>query len=458
MTSVASLADVNDVSELLCDRYRLPAELAVIPTAAPEGEPGFFAIDGKRGRHVAFGACAADTASTAETAVQLSRRELGEPLAFQPDAVVASLRNERYIDNALPDQHGWDPQALVRRAYYLVRPMLSTRVRRIAQRRALSDWTSLSHPNWPVDTTVEEIHRQSLAVAMQAAGVDRTPIVWYWPNDHRGAVIMTHDVEQAKGFAFAPELARIDQSFGFPSSFQIVPEVRYDIDGLRLDEIRAAGCEIGLHGLNHDGHLFASYSEFAERAPKIAHYAQRFEAQGFRSPVMYRNPEWISELDISYDMSFPNVGHLDPQRGGCCTVFPFFLGDVVELPTTATQDYSLFHVLGRYDLDLWIEQLDIIASEHGLASFIVHPDYILDDRGRGCYLELLALLSERAVRDNLWKPAPLELADWWKQRSRMKLEQRGDEWFVAGEGSENASVAWATLDRTEVTITPPGTA
>ena len=32
-------------------------------------------------------------------------------------------------------------------------------------------------------------------------------------------------------------------------------------------------------------------------------------------------------LDFSFDMSIPNVAHLDPQRGGCCTIMPYFIGN-----------------------------------------------------------------------------------------------------------------------------------
>jgi len=45
------------------------------------------------------------------------------------------------------------------------------------------------------------------------------------------------------------------------------------------------------------------------------------------------------------NMSVPNVGHLDAQLGGCCTVMPFYIGDILELPLTTTQDYSLFNIL-----------------------------------------------------------------------------------------------------------------
>jgi hypothetical protein len=40
-------------------------------------------------------------------------------------------------------------------------------------------------------------------------------------------------------------------------------------------------------------------------------------------------------------MSVPNVGHLEVQRGGC-TVMPYFIGRIVELPVTTSQDYSVF--------------------------------------------------------------------------------------------------------------------
>ena len=100
---------------------------------------------------------------------------------------------------------------------------------------------------------------------------------------------------------------------------------------------------------------------------------------------MYRNISWYDALDVSYDMSVPNVSHLDPQQGGCCTVFPFFVGNIVELPVTMTQDYSLFHILGQYSTDLWIEQSKRIRQKNGLISVIVHPDYLISQKARQVY-------------------------------------------------------------------------
>jgi hypothetical protein len=102
---------------------------------------------------------------------------------------------------------------------------------------------------------------------------------------------------------------------------------------------------------------------------KINRYAKAFQAFGFRAGAMYRNLDWYEALEFSYDMSVPNVAHLDPQRGGCCTVMPYFIGNILELPLTTTQDYSLFHIIGDYSTKLWKQQIKLVLQKHGLISF-----------------------------------------------------------------------------------------
>ena len=60
--------------------------------------------------------------------------------------------------------------------------------------------------------------------------------------------------------------------------------------------------------------------------------------------------------DFAYDMSVPNVAHLDPQRGGCCTVMPYFIGKILEIPVTDVQDYTLFNILEDFSIELWKKQ------------------------------------------------------------------------------------------------------
>jgi hypothetical protein len=166
---------------------------------------------------------------------------------------------------------------------------------------------------------------------------------------------------------------------------------------------------------------------------------------------MYRNAEWTEAFQFDYDMSFPNASHLEPQTGGCCTVMPYFVGGLVELPLTATQDYSLFHILGKYSIDLWKEELDCIASSNGLATFIVHPDYVIDRRARRVYENLLQHLSELCNRTKLWQPLPRDVARWWRERSGMRIERSGDTWKIVGSGSERARLAFAQVEEGRLT-------
>ena len=108
--------------------------------------------------------------------------------------------------------------------------------------------------------------------------------------------------------------------------------------------------------------------------------------------MLYRDLDWFGALEFSYDMSVPNVAHLDPQRGGCCTVLPYFVGDLLEIPVTTTQDYMLFHLLGDYSLDLWKAQIREILEKNGLVSFIVHPDYVVEQKAMHVYRDLLSYL------------------------------------------------------------------
>ena len=267
---------------------------------------------------------------------------------------------------------------------------------------------------------------------------------------------MTHDVEELAGRNFCSRLMDLDDSMGIKASFQIVPEKRYPVpDGL-LDEIRDRGFEINIQDLNHDGHLFSTQEQFLRRVERINEYARKYRALGFRAGALYRNQAWYGALNFSYDMSVPSVAHLDPQRGGCCSLMPFFIGRILELPLTTIQDYSLFHILNDYSIELWKQQLTSITEQHGLASFIVHPDYIISKRARATYQALLEHLARLRKDRKIWIPLPHEVDRWWRQRSEMRLLSVGNRWRIEGRGSERARVAFATLVDDQLAFTVEG--
>lgn len=376
--------------------------------------------------------------------------EGGRPIAsFDPTEAVDNLRWERYAKVS-----GSSPGPLLRRLYYSARPLLPLSLRSRIQKLYLRGWDKISFPHWPLDDTVEQLLETSLLALMEAAGLEEIPFVWFWPDGANSAAIVTHDVETASGRDFCGTLMDIDESFGIRSSFQVVPEDRYALTAAFLDTIRDRGNNVNIQDLNHDGRLFFDRAEFEVRVKRINRYGREFGSRGFRSAVLYRNPEWFDQLDFEYDMSLPNVGHLDPQRGGCCTVFPYFIGGLLEIPLTATQDHSLFHILRDYRLDLWKSQAAGVAARNGLLSFIVHPDYLLDSRARNTYCGLLEFLSQCRSEQGMWIASPDELNTWCRLRNRMSLVERHGSWHIDGPGCERARVAFARIRNGQIRYFP----
>ena len=206
---------------------------------------------------------------------------------------------------------------------------------------------------------------------------------------------------------------------------------------------------MNVHDLNHDGRLFrdsascsfAMASDDQRARPRVRQ--SRVPIGGdVPAPGLAR-----STLDIAYDMSVPNVAHLEPQQGGCCTVMPYFIGDVLELPLTTAQDYTLFHVLGDYSTRLWKEQIALILASNGLVSFIVHPDYLFGTRERDVYVDLLTHLAQ--LRDERARVGRAPLGD----RPLVAEPPRDDGWCRTdarggSRGLAPSAGAWRTRDST----------
>jgi len=170
---------------------------------------------------------------------------------------------------------------------------------------------------------------------------------------------------------------------------------------------------------------------------------------------MYRNFAWYDAFSFSYDMSAPNVAHLDPQRGGCCTIFPYFIGDILELPLTTTQDYPIFNIIRSDPMEMWSNQTETIVARHGLVSFIIHPDYILEREKQDLYRNLLQMLKKYSKERNVWLALPGEVDTWWRERANMSLECTDGDWSVRGAGSNRATVAYARLENGKVRYVLP---
>jgi len=440
---------VRRASELLREVFRCPNDVAAFVLKGDLSDtPGYFRFGDDV---ICYGRC-----SSGEPA-QSPRSQLHDALShvltdwssvhlpFDAPQIVDDLRQERYI----ADHNGGGPplpgNSVIRSMYYAARPLMKVAFRRRLQKLYFRHRENSPFPRWPVDVSVENISERLLVFAMKSRNIDRLPFIWFWPKGLPSCTIVSHDVETEAGLRFCGDLMDLNDSFGIKTSFQIVPEERYAIPDVLIQSFHERGFEINIHDLNHDGHLFRNRMEFLARAKRINSYARQYGAQGFRSAVLYRNVDWLGALDIAYDMSLPNVAHFDPQKGGCCTVRPFFIGNILELPLTTTQDYTLFHILEDYSVTLWKEQISLIQKKNGLISFIIHPDYCIEPDARRVYAELLQLLDQMRTKQETWIALPREVAAWWRQRSEMELVFAGGSWRIEGEGSERATLAYAVL-------------
>ena len=127
----------------------------------------------------------------------------------------------------------------------------------------------------------------------------------------------------------------------------------------------------------------------------------------------------------SYDSSFHDTDPFDAQPGGCCSILPYFLGDLVELPITLPHDFTLFELLQRARHRRSGGRRLAGSPEHGgLVNVLVHPDYA-STRGAAAPLRRAARLPRSLRRRLARAPArrrPLVAA---ARRARGRAAERG---------------------------------
>lgn len=292
---------------------------------------------------------------------------------------------------------------------YTLKPFVP-RPLQIYVRRWLVRWKRRSHKNvWPIDP---------------ASG--RKPEGWCgWPENRRFALVLSHDVDTARGQQNCLDLMNLEEECGFRSSFNFVPR-RYTVSPELRSLLTEHGFEVGVHGLYHDGKLYSSKEVFLERALHINRYLKEWGAAGFRSPSMHHNLEWLKTLDIEYDASTFDTDPFEPQPDGVGVIFPFWVADhqsgkgYVELPYTLPQDFTLFILMGETSIDIWKKKLEWIAANGGMALVNTHPDYMnftprrpsLEQYPSSRYRELLEFI--RTTYDGAyWHALPKEVARFW---------------------------------------------
>ncbi len=240
-----------------------------------------------------------------------------------------------------------------------------------------------------------------------------------YPERKKTAIILTHDVEGELGLKSIPQVIKVEQKYNLYSSWNIVP-YKYRMDEGILRFIVETKNEIGIHGYNHDGKLFSSYKEFHSRIPAINAAIKKYNALGFRSPMMHRNLVWQQELDILYDSSTFDYDPYQPFPGGIGYIWPFIAGKFVEMPYTLPQDHTLFYELKENSIEIWKKKINWIIKNKGMVLVLTHPDYLIENQHLKYYEQLLDYLNQIS---DAWYCLPNEMAYWWKERSKTNQDK-----------------------------------
>jgi peptidoglycan/xylan/chitin deacetylase (PgdA/CDA1 family) len=350
-------------------------------------------------------------------------------LPFDPNQAVMSFWSEAY---AIPGQMGrWRMRAILKAAYYHLRPLIPRGIQVNFRRLLTNVQERLPFPRWPIETSLHDFY-EFLFEVFAGIAKSRIPTLAPWPRGCSWALVLTHDVETSTGYRNIHLLRNLEIEAGYRSSWNFVPR-RYDVDDALVRDLLERGFEVGIHGLYHDGREFESLRTLKERIPVMREYAKRWNAVGFRSPATHRVWEWMPLLGFDYDSSYPDTDPYEPQPGGCCTWLPYFNDELVELPITLPQDYTLFTILRHENEQLWLEKARFLRDRGGMALLITHPDYMLGRRPRASYARFLdAFREDRTV----WRALPREVSSWWRKRAASHLERTGQEWRIIGPASE----------------------
>jgi peptidoglycan/xylan/chitin deacetylase (PgdA/CDA1 family) len=361
-------------------------------------------------------------------------------LPFDPGEVMLQFWSEGYR------QTGHSPivasgRAALLRSYYLLRPALP-RPLQLRLRRAFTRVQGRSSfPSWPVEDSLHTLYAWLFGLLAELSGRP-VPFLAPWPDGRSWALVLTHDVETDAGYRNLDLLRGPERELGYRSSWNFVP-LRYRVADDTVRALQEEGCEVGIHGLRHDGRDLGSRRLLTRRLPAMRAYADRWQAVGFRSPATQRKWEWMPRLGFDYDSSYSDTDPYEPQPGGCCSYLPFFNERMVELPITLPQDHTMFSILQRPSAEMWLRKAQLLRERHGMVLLLTHPDYAPDPRVAEGYRSLLESFRGDGT---VWHALPREVAAWWRQRACSTVRRDGDGWRIEGPAVASGRIGFATAD------------
>ena len=360
-------------------------------------------------------------------------------LPFDPGEVMLQFWSEEY-ERAGRSSLALTGRGALLRGYYLVRPALPRKLQLRLRRTYTRVQGRSSFPSWPVEDSLHAFYAWLFGLVAGLTG-QPVPFLDPWPEGRSWALVLTHDVETDVGCRDINLLREPERELGYRSSWNFVP-LRYQVPDDLVDALKQDGCEVGVHGLRHDGRDLGSQRLLARRLPMMREYADRWQAVGFRSPATQRRWEMMPQLGFEYDSSYTDTDPYEPQPGGCCSYLPYFNKSLVELPITMPQDHTVFSILQHRDAELWLRKARLLRERNAMVLVLTHPDYARD-RVAEAYRSLLEAFHGDST---VWHALPREVAEWWRARASSHLRRDGDGWQIEGPAAARARIRFATAD------------
>ena len=148
---------------------------------------------------------------------------------------------------------------------------------------------------------------------------------------------------------------------------------------------------------------------------------------GFRSPATHRDRDLIQQLGVEHDSSWCDVARYEPQPAeavrGCRSSSEMWS----SFRSRSPMDHTIFEVLGQTTDSLWQEKAEFLRARGGMALMLTHPDYLVDPGRLALYERFLARV---ASDQTAWHALPREVAEWWRTRSRARVERRDGVWSL----------------------------
>lgn len=358
-------------------------------------------------------------------------------LPFDPGEVMERFWSESY-SSVGRSRLAAAARANLVRGYYLARPALPRPVQ-LGLRRVFSHLQGRSpFPRWPVEDSLHRLYSWLFEVLAEMCG-QPVPYIGPWPGGRSWALVLTHDVETADGYRDIELLRSVERDLGYRSSWNFVG-LRYQVEDAMVRSLQDEGCEVGVHGLLHDGRDLGSRRLLEKRLPAMRQFADRWGAVGFRSPSTQRTWAWMPRLGFDYDSSYTDTDPYEPQPGGCCTYLPYFNQAMVELPMTLPQDHTVFSILDQADPGIWLRKAQFLRDRNGMVLLVTHPDYARDQRVADGYRKLL---DQFCGDETAWHALPREVAGWWRDRAASTVRHQAGRWSIEGPAATRGRVQFA---------------